>query len=58
MVADLGLIDTKHQCVENCRRQIIIVNLIALVRRLDLWTIIIEEEEESIGGSWNALIKE
>jgi hypothetical protein len=42
VVADLGLIDTKHQSVKDRWREVIVVNLVALVRRLNLWSIIVE----------------
>jgi len=59
MITDFRLIDTKHQCIENCWGQVIVVNLIALVRGLCLLTTrIIEYKEEPIRLRWNAFIKE
>lgn len=34
MTGDFGLIDTKHESVEDCWREIIVVDLLTLVRRL------------------------
>jgi hypothetical protein len=59
VIADLSLIDTKHQGIENSWRQIIVVYLIAFVRRLWLLTTrVIEDKEEPIGLGRNTLIKE
>ena len=48
MVADLSLIDTKHQSVEYRWREVIVVDLIALVWRLNLQSIIVEKKEEPV----------
>jgi len=59
VIANLSLIDTKHQGIENSWRQIIVVYLIAFVRRLRLLTTrVIEDKEEPIGLGRDALIKE
>ena len=58
MVAHLGLIYTKHQGVEDGWWQIIVVDLVTFVRRLNLWPIIIEKEEESVCRSRNPFIEE
>jgi hypothetical protein len=55
MSTHLALVNTEHQGVENCRRQVIIVDLIALVRWLRL---VAEHEKVPIRLRGQALIEE
>lgn len=55
MSTHLALVNTEHQGVENRRWQVIVVNLIALVRRLRL---VVEHEKVSIRLRGQTLIEE
>ena len=55
MSAHLTLVYTEHQGVENSRREVIVVDLVALVRWLHL---VVEHEEVPIRLCRQALIEE
>jgi hypothetical protein len=55
MSTHLALVNTKHQGVEDRRREVIVVNLVALVRWLRL---VVEHEKVPIRLRGQALIEE
>lgn len=58
MVAHFGLIDTKHQGIEDSRWEIISVNLTAFVWGNRLLGLLVRKEEQvTVGGGWNTLIE-
>ena len=48
MTGDFSLIYTEHQSIEDCRRQIVVVNLLAFMRGLGVIVVVLEEEEKSV----------
>ena len=57
VTGDFSLVNTEHESIEDCRRQIVVVNLLTFMRRLGVIVVVLEEEEKSVRLR-NPLVKE